>query len=379
MNSFILNADGISGLALGKPFTVSRDHPNYDQIVAAVKRKQWNMISQLANISLSVQKALDKKIKGSEVRVDVDAGIVYFRGQELNIALTTRIVDMMKQGFDVTPMVRFLENLMQNPSKVAIEELYLFMEASNLPLTEDGHFLAYKRVQTNMKSFHDNKTMHTVGKYTEMDRTEVDTNRHNTCSYGLHFCSQSYLPHYSSGEGHVLVLKINPKDVVSIPSDYDNAKGRACRYLVQEILTGETRKRIEKENVLRAPVVYTDSAPVVEGQERVSVEFASGYAKGYRDGRQKIRKPFTANKEFVLGYDRGHKDGTAHRAKATFVVVSKTEINVSLRFIEGYTKGYEAGRNRLTKVSHLIGVDDHAEGFDIGMRDGRGKRARRYR
>jgi hypothetical protein len=27
-----------------------------------------------------------------------------------------------------------------------------------------------------------------------------------------------------------VILKINPRDVVSIPSDYNNSKGRACRY-----------------------------------------------------------------------------------------------------------------------------------------------------
>ena len=29
-----------------------------------------------------------------------------------------------------------------------------------------------------------------------------------------------------------MILKINPRDVVSIPSDYNDAKGRACKYEV---------------------------------------------------------------------------------------------------------------------------------------------------
>ena len=29
-----------------------------------------------------------------------------------------------------------------------------------------------------------------------------------------------------------MVLKINPRDVVSIPNDYNNQKGRCCRYEV---------------------------------------------------------------------------------------------------------------------------------------------------
>jgi hypothetical protein len=37
------------------------------------------------------------------------------------------------------------------------------------------------------------------------------------------------------------MIKINPKDVVSIPTDYDNAKGRCCEYVVvSEIDSDET-------------------------------------------------------------------------------------------------------------------------------------------
>ena len=302
MNSFILNADGISGLAQGKPFTVERDHPSFDQVVNAVKRKQWGEIHKLVNISYAVQRSLDKRTKRSEVRVDVDAGIVYFREKELNIALTSRIVDMMQQGFDVAPMVKFLENLMQNPSQVAIEELYLFLEASKLSITNDGHFIAYKRVRDDMKSYHDGKTEHVVGQYTEMNREDCDDNRNRTCSYGLHFCAQSYLPHYNGNQGNVLVLKINPKDVVSIPSDYDNAKGRACRYQVLEVLRNETRTRVETENVFTAPVVYVDPEKKTSksGLERVSAEYAAAYSKGYRDGRQKISVPLRLAKSMCL-------------------------------------------------------------------------------
>jgi hypothetical protein len=34
----------------------------------------------------------------------------------------------------------------------------------------------------------------------------------------------------SFGGERIVILKINPRDVVSIPTDYNNSKGRACRY-----------------------------------------------------------------------------------------------------------------------------------------------------
>jgi hypothetical protein len=70
-----------------------------------------------------------------------------------------------------------------------------------------------------------------VGTTPEMPRNEVNDDKDQTCSDGLHFCSQGYLGFYGAG-GRTMILKVNPRDVVSIPSDYDNAKGRACKYEV---------------------------------------------------------------------------------------------------------------------------------------------------
>ena len=66
--------------------------------------------------------------------------------------------------------------------------------------------------------------------------------KNQTCSSGLHFCSLDYLPNFGRGDGNrVVILEIDPADVVSIPSDYNNAKGRACRYKVISEHNAENR------------------------------------------------------------------------------------------------------------------------------------------
>ena len=145
-------------------------------------------------------------------------------------ALTTRMIQMLQDGFPIEPMVKFMENLMSNPSKRAVDELFGFLEKNNLPITPDGHFLAYKKVREDYKDCHTGTMDNSVGQVVEMERNEVDDNKDRTCSSGLHFCSQNYLNHFSGA--HTMILKINPRDVVSIPSDYNDSKGRACRYEV---------------------------------------------------------------------------------------------------------------------------------------------------
>jgi hypothetical protein len=76
--------------------------------------------------------------------------------------------------------------------------------------------------------------------------TDPPRSKNNTCSTGLHFCSEGYLN--SFGGERTVIVKINPADVVSIPSDYNDAKGRACRYEV----IGELG--VEPEEAFTAPV-----------------------------------------------------------------------------------------------------------------------------
>ncbi len=135
---------------------------------------------------------------------------------------------------------------MKNPSKRAVDELYGFLEKNSLPLTSDGHFLAYKKVRENFFDVHSGTMRNAPGDIVEMERNQVDDNKDNTCSTGLHFCGMSYLSHF--GGERTVIVKINPRDVVSIPSDYNDAKGRACRYEV----IGELG--VEPEEAFTAPV-----------------------------------------------------------------------------------------------------------------------------
>jgi hypothetical protein len=99
-----------------------------------------------------------------------------------------------------------------------------------LPITPDGHFLAYKKVKVDYKDCYSGTMDNSVGQVVEMERNRVDDDKDRTCSTGLHFCSREYLNHF--GGERVVIVKINPRDVVSIPADYNNTKGRACRYEV---------------------------------------------------------------------------------------------------------------------------------------------------
>lgn len=227
---FIHTNSGVTLVLDGKSHTVATKALNYKEVITALKSGD---LKKLAKV-IDVRKAISVRTQG---KVTVDGNGVFYDGQPVHSALASRIVEMLREGFNVTPFTKFMENLMANPSKRAVDELYSFLEACNLPITADGHFLAYKRVRNDYKDIHSGTMDNSVGKVLSMARNKVDEDKNRTCSAGLHFCSKTYLPHFGAGSGsRVVVVKINPADVVAIPADYNNAKGRTCRYEVVDEL-----------------------------------------------------------------------------------------------------------------------------------------------
>jgi hypothetical protein len=223
---YILSDKSLSIMIDSKNYIIEKSHANFFKILDAIKIGNWNNIKNLVDIPKMINTF-------SNGQVNIVDGQVFYNEQVIHNSLTRRILSLLNENFDITPFINFMNNLMQNPSRSAIKELYDFLESCTLPITEDGYFLAYKKVNTNLKDFYTGKFDHSVGTILEMERNGVDDNRARTCSNGFHFCSFSYLAHYASNTNYkVIILKINPKDVVSIPEDYNFAKGRACKYEV---------------------------------------------------------------------------------------------------------------------------------------------------
>jgi hypothetical protein len=234
---FNFSNESISVFVIDKMYTVDNTHPNYEALIEELKKEDHDLeqIGLLASIKNFIQ-----GLAFGHVIVAEDQ--VYYKNKPIDDYLSRKMLQILRDGFDITMWVKFVDNLMLNPVDSAKEELYKFLESSNLPLTDDGCFLAFKKVREDYTSYHsyNGKVFdHHVGEHVEEDEENVDRNRNKTCSGGLHFCSKEYLPHYYGGEGRVVVVKINPADVRAIPSDYDNAKGRALQYDVVSELAEE--------------------------------------------------------------------------------------------------------------------------------------------
>ena len=252
--AYIISNSGAMTITMdGKRHNVSPDHPNLDEISQALKSKNYSSLGLL----LDIPELIEVKSGG---KVQVTDGIVYYNGEEVHNALSDRIIGLIADNLPVDFMIQFLENMVENPSKTAVDELYLFLEHNSIPVTEDGCFLAYRRVTEDYLDFYTKSVDNSIGATPSMFRNMVDDKRDKVCSSGYHFCSFAYLPYYHGQDGRVVIVKINPKDVVSIPSDYDNAKGRCCAYeVVGEADEGEVKDVFDKAGYAADGGEYVES------------------------------------------------------------------------------------------------------------------------
>jgi hypothetical protein len=149
--------------------------------------------------------------------------------------ITRRLLEFSDNNFSYRALKKFWENLKKNPNPHSVTQLYGFLDKFEVPITEEGCFIAYKYVTKcddgHLKDSYSRTFINDVGYVVAMDRNKCDSNPKQTCSHGLHVAEFSYAKECGSGQV-IIEVKVNPKDVVAVPDDYNQRKMRVCRYEV---------------------------------------------------------------------------------------------------------------------------------------------------
>lgn len=219
------------------PYTVPSSHANWTQILEALNNPETT--EDDIRPLLDVAKSVSDYTNGA---VEYRDRALFYNGKPLDTPLTRRIISHMSSGLEgiAAPLIEFLKNVMQNPSRRSVLGLYDWVEKAGLPITPDGYVMAYKIVEENFLDCYTKTFDNTPGQIVEVARNEVDEDPDRTCSYGLHVCSASYLPKYGPSNKQVVIVKVNPADFVAVPRDYNTAKARVCRYEVLQAVPKET-------------------------------------------------------------------------------------------------------------------------------------------
>lgn len=217
---------------LDTPKAMDSSHPNFEKVKDLLTRSAVTNIEALLEMMEPVRE-FKTAIAKSEFYTENNKVFINIKGHPfpLNESLSEEVLRVYRAAGDLTALTNFVKKLAENPDKEVHQQLYGFIKVCGLALTLDGDFLAYKNVREDFLDIYTGTMDNSPGKVVEMPRFAVEKNPDKTCSAGLHFAAWGYLQYYGAGRKTVIV-KINPADVVSIPSDYNNMKGRAYKYVI---------------------------------------------------------------------------------------------------------------------------------------------------
>ena len=254
--TLVVNGDQsvLSVYVNGELHATTSENPRWDEIVAGVLVNDEGVIELF-----SPAKAATRKFEQVSERVQISGSTIIFDGDVIDSSLSKQIVRFLDEGVeDFRPLINFFEKVMTNPESHSREQLYDWVRKYDVTINADGNLVLYKGVRKSYNTEvdsegHDvyqsdhmgnaivNGTVYEnvnipqwIGATVEMPRSEVHHDPAEGCSTGLHASSSLDVARGYAGNGTVLEVVVNPRDVVSVPHDGVD-KIRCSRYVVAAV------------------------------------------------------------------------------------------------------------------------------------------------
>lgn len=318
--TYLTNATAIVlFLSTGEKIRVEKADPKYAKILGVFDLPADQQEAEVKKILKTT--ILGKKVVEEYEGFQIVDDTVHYNGERLPLSLEQKVLSIVEDGLPLGHFEKFWERLQKNPSSSSVNELMDFLSYKELPITDDGYFIAYRGVRPDYYSVNGNTNTKVVqgkvdsnghiwngiGETIEVLRRDVDDNRSQECSYGLHIGSLNY----AAGWGQkVLVVKVDPADVVSVPKDCHFQKCRVCKYEVLYDFVGEITSSVVKDDGSDELVeeVEDDTQEICDARtafiDRVDQYLANKIEQGYTEVTvrqiQNAFSPLWPSKQSVL-------------------------------------------------------------------------------
>lgn len=220
----------------GKMVVTDDLNPSFNTIVNRLSNNDTEGLAEL----FSAEAEVSRQFQRHSERVMVNGGRVYFDGDPIENTLSDHLIRLVRDGEDVSYLVNFWERIATNPSPHSREHLLRWLAAEDFSITRDGFIVGYKGLNSDRTSIHagpgivngekiNGNLANNEGSIVEIARSYVNDDHGAACSTGLHVGTWGYASSFGAITVEVLV---DPRDVVSVPTDCDGQKMRVCRYKV---------------------------------------------------------------------------------------------------------------------------------------------------
>lgn len=296
MVSFIVLNGSVTLMYDGQTKVIAKGDARFPEVLKAIREKRLSDLPEL----------VDNELFFTKQGLKVQDGLLQLDGEEMPTELSSRIMAYKENNLPITSLLAFWDNLKKNPSFNSRKQLFRFLENKGHSLTEDGCFIGYRGVTEDFKDKHTRSFDNRPGSKCSIARELVDDNPDNTCSRGLHVGGYEYAKDFGQG-GKLVLVKVNPKDVVAVPNDYNGQKMRVCAFeviseadqIIDAVVFGDV-KPLPKHETQARPVTLEGKINNLSPKRKLQ-SYANNHAKRGKDGK------FIAKKK--------KKSGSKKRAK----------------------------------------------------------------
>lgn len=227
-----------------KLYVADSEHPNFDLIVSKAEANAPEGIEELFDLSAAVS----RRFESVGDRVSIRNGVVYLDGDPYDGDIADTILTFYEADEEFEPLVLFMEKLLMNPNEHSRAHAYRWLANKSFALDSSGNVLAYKSVvkqpdgsylsHSSGNAIVDDEEHRSgpvpqrLGSVVALPRSEVTFDPSIGCSYGLHAGTWEYASNFMWGGSTVLLVRIHPRDIVSVPTDARDQKMRVSKYRI---------------------------------------------------------------------------------------------------------------------------------------------------
>lgn len=227
----------------GAIYTAQDDNPQLQSIIDRLRDKDFDGIEDLFDMETAVANTFAQLSE----RVTLKGGHVLFDGDQVDDSIERLVLRAYDEGrvTDYLPVVNFMEKVYTNASQHTRENLFRWLVAEDFTITSTGDIMGYKGLRADGTSVHSGPATvdgvdvnghvpNKPGSVIEIKRSDVVADPARGCAYGLHVGTYGYASSFGST---MVEVHVNPRDVVSVPTDSGDQKMRVARYRVVQSIT----------------------------------------------------------------------------------------------------------------------------------------------
>lgn len=241
----------------GQTKVVAKDDDRFEKVMALIRAGKLD-------VSEGIPEAVDPTIQFAKAGIEIEEGLLKVKGMAMPPELNARIMAYKSEKIPFQSLLNFWENLQKNPSFHTRQMLFKFLENQGHSITEDGCFIGYRGVRDDFMDKHSGTFNNSPGQTCKMARELVNDDHTQSCSHGLHVGGFEYAKSFGP---KLVIVKVNPMNVVAVPDAYAGNKLRVCEFEVlseaqaalQETVVSNKGTKIEKFE-------EEDDAPIATGQ-----------------------------------------------------------------------------------------------------------------